>query len=62
MERHPRGALLSEIDVFEGYKNKGLLLQTVSLFVHFKQIPLEKWTSMKKITCFTALRLCVRKR
>ena len=39
-ERHPGGAFLSEIDVFKGYKNKGLLLQTVSLFVPFKRTPL----------------------
>ena len=41
-ERHPRGTFLFEFDVFEGYENKGLLLQIVSLFVPFKRITLYK--------------------
>ena len=34
------GHFCSKLNVFEGYKNKGLLLQIVSLFFPFKQIPL----------------------
>ena len=39
VERHPRGAFLSEIGVLEGYESKRLHLQIVSLFFHFKRIP-----------------------